>query len=275
MTGRMKRIVVTPAGRRKYLEPLWKHLLSQRSSFDEWHLWVNTVDEDDLRFMRSIASEHVPGGNPIRLVDAPGSQPREGVHNIHRFFPGCTDPGAVYLRLDDDVVWLSPGFVSGMFSRRESDCRSFLISGNVVNNAVCSHLVSKGSGVIPPCGPSADDPVGWGDAAYAEGVHRAFLSSLSRGSIDEWLVDDHVMPPACRISINAVSWRGDAFSRFAGAVGVDEEAWLTVFAPAWCGPVVVDGGALCVHFAFGVQRDRLDSTDLLDRYNELADKLPV
>jgi len=37
-----KCIVVTPAGRRRYLEKLVKCLELQKDDFDEWHLWENT-----------------------------------------------------------------------------------------------------------------------------------------------------------------------------------------------------------------------------------------
>lgn len=38
----MKRIIVTPAGRKRYMEILSSHLDKQRSDFDEWHIWQNT-----------------------------------------------------------------------------------------------------------------------------------------------------------------------------------------------------------------------------------------
>ena len=74
----MKRVIVTPAGRRRYLEVLSAHLAAQRSSFDEWHLWLNTTNQEDVDYCRALDAT---------VIEPPGSMPHEGIHNIHRFFP--------------------------------------------------------------------------------------------------------------------------------------------------------------------------------------------
>src|ERR1700747_608144 len=57
-------VVVTPAGRRRYMELLHAHLrgtwlrfgiASSRPLIDRWDLWVNTRDEADLAYLRGIA----------------------------------------------------------------------------------------------------------------------------------------------------------------------------------------------------------------------------
>lgn len=271
MSDRMKRIVVTPAGRKRYMELLLKHLKCQREAFDEWHLWLNTTVQEDINWMQSLIPTH---SSFIKLINAPGSNPKEGNWNIHRFFPMYTDLNTVYLRLDDDVVWLEPDFLEKMFSRREEDKSSFLVSANVVNNAICSHLVSK-SGVIRPCGYECMDHIGWKDPKYAEHVHRTFLNCVKIDALHSWKFNDKILEKGKRISINGISWRGDTFAKFRGQVGRDEEKWLTVEAPPSWGPVVVNGSAICVHFAFCTQRGHIDSTDLLHKYSELADQARI
>ena len=39
----MKRIIVTPAGRKRYLAILIKYLVKQKHSFDSWQIWCNTI----------------------------------------------------------------------------------------------------------------------------------------------------------------------------------------------------------------------------------------
>jgi len=41
----MKRILVTPAGRKKYLEILFNHLKNLKNEFDEWILRVNPATQ--------------------------------------------------------------------------------------------------------------------------------------------------------------------------------------------------------------------------------------
>jgi hypothetical protein len=50
----MKRVIVTPAGRRRYMSLLAGHLLKQRSSYDEWHIWLNTTDKEDIEFFKKL-----------------------------------------------------------------------------------------------------------------------------------------------------------------------------------------------------------------------------
>lgn len=273
----MKRVIVTAAGRQKYLDILWKHLKAQRESFDEWHLWLNTTNPDDLKWMQELAAQEMPGGNPIRLIDAHQGRPQEGCWHLYRFYDFSADPSAVYLKLDDDFVWLEPGFLDNMFSRREADKETFLYSANVVNNPICSHLVAQQSGIIHPCGYHGMDPIGWRDGAYAAHVHSTFLSSLGTGDLGDWKIKDHVVEPGFRYGIGSVSWRGDTFSKFPHGVcrGVrgDDEDWLTCVATRVWGPVIINGSAICVHFSFGPQKKFLDSTDLLDKYRILAEDL--
>ena len=55
-TERPARVVVTPAGRRRYVELLHRHLASQRGSFDRWQLWLNTTNVADLEYLRGLAA---------------------------------------------------------------------------------------------------------------------------------------------------------------------------------------------------------------------------
>jgi hypothetical protein len=96
-----KRVVVTPAGRRQYLEVLASHLDSQKASFDERHLWMNTDDAADQECMAGLAARH-PW---IRIVRHPRSEPSLGNFNIHWFFEGCVCPDTVYIRLNER--WLA------------------------------------------------------------------------------------------------------------------------------------------------------------------------
>lgn len=263
----MKRIVVTPAGRQRYLELLVRHLASQKTDFDEWQLWMNTTEVADIEFGESLAARY----DWITTVYIPAYGPQTN-RNICKFFPGqAADPDAVYVRLDDDVVWLSPTFLKSIFTYRIANPAPFLVYANIINNAVISYLHQHGGNVTSDKVARYEcmDEVGWRDPAFAESLHRAFLE---RPGDPCWsFFERWVLPHYERVSINAISWLGSDFAQFQGVVGDDEEQWLSCDKPRQLGrPNVILGSAVCVHFSFYTQRPHLDSTDVLAGYAALA-----
>lgn len=268
---RMRRIVVTPSGRRRYMYLLARHLDAQKSTFDEWHLWLNTHDAKDIEYMHRLAASR----DWIRVVTAPGSDPGEHNLNIHRFFGGYAEPGTSYVRLDDDVVYLQPGFLATLFAYREAHPEPFLVYANIINNAVVSHLHQRAGLVrtqLGQCGYACMDPLGWNTPRFAEDVHASFVDDVRDGKLREWHhFSVHPLTQYERVSINAISWLGERFSTFGGAVGRDEEQWLAVEAPRQFGaPNVILGNAVCAHFAFHTQRAHMDGTGVLARYAALC-----
>jgi hypothetical protein len=270
MQHRGRRVVTTPAGRRRYLKLLASHLRAQKADFDEWRLWCNTGDAEDVRFMDELAACH----DWIKVVRVPGLDPARGNLNICRFFPACTDPGTAYLRLDDDIVWLEPGFVGKMFEFRERERGYFLVYANIINNAVIAHLHDRAGRVSSAAGRASYScmcPVGWKSPEYAKDLHTAFLRSVESGDVDAWHFDRWELYAHERVSINAIAWLGGEFEAFGGEVGDDEEQWLASDKPRELGKAsCVYGGALCAHFAFCTQRDLLDTSGLLQRYAAAA-----
>lgn len=262
---RPKRIVVTPAGRKRYLEILARHLAAQGDDFDEWWLLVNTREIADIGYCERLAARN----EWVQTKYAEGSRPEEGNLNIHRFLNEfCREPGTQYLRLDDDLCYLAPGFVKTMFDFRTANPEYFLVYGNIVNNAACGWVHHKLGAFSSPKNPTyaCMCEVGWKDPEFAESVHRAFLEDPAaprwRG-FERWVLTD-----AERVSVNAICWTGEAL---ADGVAPDEELWLSVEHPRARGlRNAVCGAALCVHFAFHTQRHHLDSTDLLHKYSALA-----
>lgn len=100
----MKLIVVTPAGREKYLRLLSHHVLKS-PEVHEWHLWDNCRNDADRAYLRRLAASD-PRCKIKTLPNADGT-----INVIGRFFRFCDDADALYLRLDDDVVFLEEGFL--------------------------------------------------------------------------------------------------------------------------------------------------------------------
>lgn len=271
MSTRAPRVVITPAGRKRYVKLLFRHLASQRDAFDTWQIWLNTTDQDDLEYLRGLAKAH-----PDWIVTRELTVPHNGSLSIYSFFPGASEKGTTYLRLDDDIVWLEPGFVEAMMTYREANRAPFLVYGNIVNNAMISHLFQRAGLIdtsIGKVGYACMDDVGWKNGNFALALHEKFLEAIKTNQYDQWHIQKWKLDYYERVSINSIAWLGDDFAEFGGVVGTDEELWLSVDKPRALGrpnEIVGGLGKLCAHFAFYVQRDILDKTSVLASYEALA-----
>lgn len=263
----MKKIVVTPAGREIYLKILFKNLIKCKNEFDFWDLWINTTNEKDIKFMENLALKN----NFIRLkyLTVPWN------HNlsIYSFFKNYKDPQEIYLRLDDDIVYIQKGSIQKIFNERIKDDKSFLLYGNIVNNAILSHIHQRTGNIDYSegiCGYACMDPVGWKNPKFAELAHRSFLNKISKKSEDEFKIKNWNLHYYERVSINAISWTGKCFAEFDGVVSRDEEQWLSVEKPKELSrPNKIIGDTLFSHYAFHTQRAYLETTDILSLYDKI------
>ena len=259
-----KVVVVTPAGRKRYLELLIPQIVALKPYVDEYRLWANTTDADDLAYMDEVAERH-----PGFVVVEPLSIPHYGNLSIHSFFKNCVDKDTVYVRFDDDVILIdSPSAFADLIRFRIANPRYFLVYGNILNNAILSHIHQRLGNLDLEAGVSGYDcmdEVGWCDPRFAENLHRQVLGGpLYRFHFAGWNLYLYE-----RVSINCISWLGSNFASFGGAVGYDEELWLSVDKPRESQQMnFIFGGFVCVHYAFHPQRDHMDSTDILNLYKE-------
>lgn len=264
----MKKIIVTPAGRRRYMEILFNNLIKRRSEFDEWNIWINTEDTKDISYIESlsISNDFIKCVYPSVKVN--------GNKSIGSFFKNCINDDSIYLRLDDDIVYIDNGAISKIFKARESDENHFLIYGNIINNAVISQKHQQNGFFLHDFGEvSRDclDEVGWNNPLFAEHVHNVFLNKINEKKVGDMYLNDIVIEDFIRVSINAISWRGLDFLQFQGVVGDEEEQWLSSDKPRQINkPNKIIGDAVFSHFAFFTQRDYLDSTDLLEKYKAIS-----
>jgi len=254
-------VCVTPAGRRRYMRLLVPQILSE-GIVDEYQIWMNTEDRHDLHFFNELG--HIP---KIKLVPQPKGTV-DGRFSICDFFAGCIDPKTIYIRFDDDIVWIEPGSIRSIAETRIRDRDSFLISAAVVNNAVFTNIFQV-LGLYDDneyVHTNAFDKIGWESGPFAAKLHRHALDLIGRGQLSALRFGSRPLAQV-RFSINCISWRGDMFSTFAGRVDREEEEYLTVTKPCRMGAINrVDGQAIVCHFAFYSQRDYLDKTDILVGY---------
>lgn len=275
-----KVIVVTPAGRRRYLELLVSQVKAYVDAgvVDEYQLWANTADAEDLAYMEVLAAAH----SWVTIKRLPPGVPPKERWTIHHFFAECTEEGAVYVRFDDDVVVLDsvPAF-KAFLDFRVAHPEYFLCYASVINSAIMTHIMQRHGSVSFESGIVSYnyiDALGWGNPQFAASLHDQVLAELAKSTSLERFRP--VMPWIAYydepMSINAISWLGAEFKKFGGVVAPDEEIDLACELPKKTGKHnAVFGGFCCVHFAFYTQREHLEAEGYLDKYREHVESKKV
>jgi len=264
-------VVVVPAGRKQYLEILIEYLLKLREVIDEVRFWINTINENDIKYMESVNKKY-PDFITLEYLTIK--------HNnnlsIYSFFKNCKQYDTVYVRFDDDVVMIDDidAFKSFLKFRIENS-NYFLVYANILNNAVISHLhnrfgtINTDKGIA---GYSCLDNLGWKNPEFAINLHNQILTKndLKSFRFNKFWILHHYE----RVSINCISWLGEEFAKFDGIVGQDEEQWLSSDKPKLISKKnVIFGDFVVVHYSFFTQRSEIDKTDILSRYkNKLENK---
>ncbi len=177
---------------------------------------------------------------------------------------------AVFLKCDDDIVYVDVEKLNGFIEFRRTNPHYFLVSANVVNNGVCAYL-QQASGAIPAnIGHFEHPPGGFGGSLWLSGeratqLHDFFLGRerkslpLPKASV-EWTE---------RQSINFVAWLGKDLVHMA-LPKCDDEYALTVGLPTFLDrPSAIYSDFTVSHLSFGPQENGLDLDRLLDGYDAL------
>ena len=271
--SKKKIISVTPAGRKRYLKILSKYLLANRHIIDEHHWWVNTSDPEDKRYIEQLCQQYPEF---FKAIPCPRPVHKDVFKSIAYFFEGCTEPDTIYVRIDDDVVWIENGAIEKLVKCKIEKPEPVIIGANIVNNAICSHLHER-LGVYSfqrqMVNYNCLCRIGWGNPKFAEIVHRTFFHHYNHGNLHKYKFPYWIMWEKARFSINCICFTGEDMARIYDKIVDDEEQNLTVTIPKKENRyVAICGEALVSHFAFYTQRNHLDSTDILQQYEVLAEE---
>ncbi|WP_069769802.1 hypothetical protein [Streptomyces sp. LUP30] len=277
-------IAWTPYGRVRTYSILIKYLERdvRRGLIDEVWAYMNTDpvgQETDIAYAHELAErfdwfhlKHRPDG-----VDL-GNLPKQRYTGLA--YREMVDPNAVYLRLDDDLVYLHENAVENLVRARLEMPAPTAVFPIIINNAICSYFL-QACGKIPrewgEVGMYCMDPVGWANGPFAVKLHELLLSHIEAGTVEDlYLHHDFQLPPGTQFSVSCFASLG---SMYAGLeqpgvlVPDEEESWHTIHRPLATGASnVVRADAIVSHLSFFTQHAFLNPTNILDRYRDLADK---
>jgi hypothetical protein len=225
--------------------------------------------------------------------------------NTGRFVWYMQDPDAIYVRLDDDIIWLHRNFFPALVGAKIGRPDLLAVFPVIWNNAVSSYVLQRNGHLDYRLGrvmPFATDNVGWLFPQFAEYVHSTLLHHLDHDHEDACLLPnpdavDPVNPSGDpepdiaqgrfrspewyelgwrqQFSVSSFAISGREYADLGGVLNYDEEEhWLTMH---YTGIVQRSNGlftgAQCAHLTFFTQSGFIWGTDIPHRYWRHSEEL--
>ena len=281
-----KRVIAwTPFGRRRTVEILQAYLRRDHAVgvIDEWWLCLNTGpgQEADEEYAHELARQHPEF---IRLKPFPdGWQPMTPIQrNTGSFYRYMTDPNTIYIRLDDDIVYIHPAAMARLARAKIQMPHATACFALIWNNAICTHY-AQAMNIVPKewghVQPFCMDGNGWANGEFAVKMHTMLLDAIDRDTVNDlYLYQDIALQIGQQFSVSCFASSGAQYAALPDGPGVlvpdEEESFHTIHRTVATGiPNMIIGNALVSHYSFGPQHGCLYPTDVLDRYRALAETL--
>jgi hypothetical protein len=284
MKNNYKIVAVTPAGRQRYMSILKKYINKNKHILDRWDIWVNTNNPLDLQYIDSLKQSDPDFINLI-FSDYPYNYWGHPNLNISPFWDKSTDEDTIYIRLDDDVVFIADGTIDNLVEFRINNPQYLFIYPFIINNIHHSknlqdrELITKEYGLIRTeeelFGQGIYDPVGLLNPMFARETHNVFFKHYKNNTLSELMTPEVITwKYGSQISINCICWFGSFMKTITplqeGKWPVDEENYLTTQAPGNLNmPLCTIPNTLISHFLFGPQRAQGEMEDILQQYNQI------
>ena len=285
----------------------------ERGIIDEWWLCLNTDSDQttDLLFAYDlhrtypwIKLKERPSG-PDGL-QRPRRHPKQ--RNTGYFYEYLIDPETVYIRFDDDIVYVHDFAVERLAIHRLEAAGGVASFPIMWNNSIISWYAQQ-AGVIPPAGTLIDqlasthplinkpipsdraylwpkvggpycmDGVGWADGVFAVQIHRLLLDKIAANDVESlFFYQDFPLQLGMQFSVSTFASLGSLYVDLPDGPGVlvpyEEEHWHTIHQPRILGmPNIIVGDALVSHYTFFPQGPIVRASDTLERYRQVAREL--
>ncbi len=273
MYSNFRVVVLIPGGRRAYMRALMPHLLAQ-PSIDEIRILVNTENATDIAYMEALKSEKTT------LQYLPKGVSPSGNKTVNLIYRSAIEKDTVYIKIDDDIVWMEDGTFENLLSKRFKYRDAFFISPIVINNSHCTHILQRNRKIdfIERYVGAVAGGFAWKEGKVAVNLHNHLLSLIEKNKVSELHVEDQFVA-STRFSINCICFFGEKMAALKGEIpdiwrfNNDDEEYLSVHAPGRLGTYnVVCGDAVVAHHSFYTQAIHVNRSDILSRYQALATK---
>ena len=184
-------ITVTARGRKRYLSILARYLLKNRPLIDEAHLWINTINKDDIDYIYSLEDKYPGFFKAIVSKKIP-----DGIATTPHFFSNCTEVEAIYIKLDDDICFIEDNAIQNIVNCRIKNENAIFIAANCVNMTYPSYLHKTLCGMYLniPLTQNLICNYGWKSGRVAEKMHNLFLENYSKKQLNNYMFNDIELP---------------------------------------------------------------------------------
>lgn len=265
-----KIVVVTPAGRKKYLS-IFKNFIYRKMKeglIDGWQLWLNTVNEDDINYLEKMEKEN-PKVKIYRLDEeiTPTWESYNALQTF-KFFKNTHEDDTIYIRFDDDIIWVQEGAIEKIVQARIDFPNAYVIYPNIINSTTCTSwhqeigALSDEKGAVTKKHENPDDPnhvyldaFNYSDNNLIDHIHNTFKKRYKEGSLSAYYLPNRSLDDYQRFSICCICWWGKDKIEISQL----EEPQLAWEMPQILGkPNFFVGDALMVHYSYHTQRKYLE-----------------
>ena len=163
---------------------LHRNLAANGGWLDAVHFVINTDDQDDLAWIEKRVKK-VRDYKIIPLDEAPG-------HDYEKLWRRAVQPGHLYVKFDDDLVWMSDTAVEEAVTTLIKHPEAFIVLANLVNSAALG-WVHHHQGAIHSYLPELRPPEAPNRSSYGPKAWRA--SALpSHPPVDDYTPDSPPFP---------------------------------------------------------------------------------
>ena len=274
-TNSYKVIAVTPAGRKRYLEILVPYILANRDILDEYHLWVNTANEEDISYMQKLQQMYP---DFVYLFYTDTYVEGHLGDSIGNFFKlAVNDPNIVYIRFDDDICFIEKNCIKELVKFRIDNKQYFLVSGNVLLNGICAFLhQSVGVEMPEPLTCHIYQPAIIDNPWFVGYLHDMYLWDIYANNMQRYNFGAFTIPDYGHFSVNCVAYFGSDFYEMCQKetdLSWEEMLISSKYPRSVSRECCACGSAIVAHFSFFNTRPFLEeNTDLLMRYRDLRDQ---
>ena len=262
MVDGYKVIVGIFAGRKKIMRQTIQTLLKQGDCIDEIQLWENTALEPDLKYI-SECEKKIEKLSVKRYEQSPPSKFHFGGtvnHNMSRFkyfFKDCTESDTVYVKVDDDMIWMEDGLIESLVRFTLKNPKYISVFANVVNISGCDHVHQR-LGVyeeddidLMTWNKAGACSVGWACGRTATAKHLRLFENMKNDNLDQYKFSRWVLNDKIRHGAGFMSWISGSFD--VNKIGEDDEDAMVRFAKETGRNTCIFGEKLASHFSYHPQ----------------------
>ena len=278
-------VVVTPAGREEYLSIFKKFIYKkmEQGVVDGWQLWQNTIKPSDIAYIDSMVAEN-PKVTKYTIPNLEGKHNNCDTWRTCEFFKYTHIPDTIFIRFDDDIVWMEDDCIEKIVKARLENPKAFVIYPNVINSTIstswhqASGALGTEAGLVKQQKDNPSDPnyayldeFNYTDSKLIDLIHDTFKKKYEEGKLSDYYLPSRSLDDYQHFSINSICWFGDDNVN----PGSAEEPQMSWEIPALLGrPNFFVGDALIVHYAYHTQIEHLKANgqQKLEFYKELANK---